>query len=153
MSAANLLVPFIQFLPLPDGIIGASDRQHAAGYYTGVSVVPIPARNRISAINLGFPYARFPTPPAVMERNSPAWRAWNAGFYGGLLSDQPMVPDSTAIDIGSIADAREHYRFATRGTAYEFRNPRTGYQFQVVRTERTFSDGRTRYYFAVKERD
>ena len=36
MSASNAANPFARLLPLADGTIDQADRQHAAGYYSGI---------------------------------------------------------------------------------------------------------------------
>ena len=105
-------------------------------------------RARVAAINVGAPFMRFqPVPDTNLDNE--ADRAWIAGFYSGLVSED--TPFSTAMNIGSIEDARDHYRFAAPTTAYQFQVNRTGYQFQAPRTAYHLADGRTKYRFYVKE--
>lgn len=133
------------------GIYGIGDDEQLGLIHTwSAGSITSSRRARVAAINVGFPYARFPVIPDNNLDNE-ADRAWLAGFYSGLVSED--APFSTEANIGRMEDGRDAYRFAALGTAYRFEDRQAKYSFAPPATAYRFADGRSRYFFERTPRE
>ena len=92
-SAFNFCDPFDHIMPAPDGVVGASDRQHLWGLYSGILSAAPPAvldAGRVSAFNFCDPFDHILPPADGVVGALDRQHLW--GMYTGIAADTPTEP-------------------------------------------------------------